>query len=269
MQSESLFISNLPPSITEADLHDLFSEVGQIDLLEVRRDPKLGGKRPGARFNLRTTVDPYEILAHYNGIKVDDQPILVTFNSPRDFRRATPQEYELSKKIAEVLQEKARQPFLQITKMTRLCSPAYVEALLELTLKVEEEGGLLVADQSRRRTAGGVFFYLGRRHISYRMQRAIFYVVGNGKKKKKGPATSDKPAKKKASKQEKQPATDRAEYAQLMTLREQLAKAQQDLEKLKAMPSEERSKGLFSATREIVNLQKQITSLLQRHPDLE
>ncbi len=56
---------------------------------------------------------------------------------------------------------------------------------------------------------------------------------------------------------------------QLSDLRQKQQSAQQRLEELKAMPQSERKSGLFSATREVVNIQKQITNLLRQYPNLD
>ncbi|MFP4323210.1 MAG: hypothetical protein ACLFTK_12220 [Anaerolineales bacterium] len=56
---------------------------------------------------------------------------------------------------------------------------------------------------------------------------------------------------------------------QLTDLRAKQQVAQQRLEELKALPQSERKSGLFSATREVVNIQKQISNLLRQYPELE
>jgi hypothetical protein len=46
--------------------------------------------------------------------------------------------------------------------------------LLEETMKVEAEGGMMTADQTRRRTAGGIYLYLAKSHLSPEDRRIIW-----------------------------------------------------------------------------------------------
>jgi hypothetical protein len=55
---------------------------------------------------------------------------------------------------------------------------------------------------------------------------------------------------------------------ELDELRAAYAAAQQQMEALKTLPANERKSGLFSATREVVNLQKQIAALTKQFPEL-
>jgi hypothetical protein len=47
--------------------------------------------------------------------------------------------------------------------------------LLDQTLRIEADGGMMVSDGSRRRTPGGVFFHLARRWLPPHERRRIFY----------------------------------------------------------------------------------------------
>lgn len=65
------------------------------------------------------------------------------------------------------------------------------------------------------------------------------------------------------------PETLQAVRQELAKLRHEYDQAQQHLEALKSQPAADRKAGLFSATREVVNLQKQIANLLRQYPQLD
>jgi hypothetical protein len=62
--------------------------------------------------------------------------------------------------IADRLGETRIGPRVQIKRIVQVLGRSQARALLEETLRVEENGGIMLPDGSRRRTPGGVFFYL-------------------------------------------------------------------------------------------------------------
>lgn len=64
------------------------------------------------------------------------------------------------------------------------------------------------------------------------------------------------------------PAALASARAELEELRRAYAQAQEQMEALKTLPANERKSGLFSATREVVNLQKQMAALTKQFPEL-
>ena len=62
--------------------------------------------------------------------------------------------------IADRLGETVTGARAQIKRIVQILGRSQARALLEETLRVEENGGIMVPDGSRRRTPGGVFFYL-------------------------------------------------------------------------------------------------------------
>jgi hypothetical protein len=77
--------------------------------------------------------------------------------------------------IAQVLGENEKRPVTTISRITEHFGAAFAQQVLEETLQVESQGGLLLSDGSRRRTLGGVFFYLVRKRISKKDTFHIFY----------------------------------------------------------------------------------------------
>jgi PHAX RNA-binding domain len=61
-----------------------------------------------------------------------------------------------------------------LAHVIEVLGPARAEALLDDTLRLAADGGVLVDNQSRRSTPGGVFFYLTRRTIPAASRRQIF-----------------------------------------------------------------------------------------------
>ena len=99
------------------------------------------------------------------------------------------------------------------------------------------------------------------------MQRKIYYVQQGKPQNKKKPLEGADAAPPAA------PIFDNESLAvarqELEQLRNEYDAAQKYLDELKAQPAEERKSGLFSATREVVNLQKQINAVLRDFPELE
>jgi hypothetical protein len=67
--------------------------------------------------------------------------------------------------IADRLGETSPQPVALIGRIVRRLGHVQAGALLDRTLAVEAEGGMLTSDGTRRRTPGGVFFALVKQHL--------------------------------------------------------------------------------------------------------
>jgi phosphorylated adapter RNA export protein len=72
----------------------------------------------------------------------------------------------------------------------------FAQAILQETLTIESQGGMMIQLGTRRRTPGGVFLYLARNKLSSYVRWAIFHPVTDAQKKKA------KKARKKLAKQE-------------------------------------------------------------------
>ena len=75
--------------------------------------------------------------------------------------------------IAAQLGETEDGPRRQIQRVVRIIGPERTLQLVQRTLDVEANGGLMLPDGSRRRTPGGVFFHLVRGSISWKEAAAI------------------------------------------------------------------------------------------------
>jgi hypothetical protein len=81
---------------------------------------------------------------------------------------------EQGQTIADTLGETESGPVEQIGRTLELLGPERVQKLVEETLKIEAEGGMLVEGGERRRTTGGVFFKLVKGNTTPEERRAIF-----------------------------------------------------------------------------------------------
>jgi hypothetical protein len=85
--------------------------------------------------------------------------------------------------IATALGETEDIPVRQIGQVLEALGEERTKALLEQTLSIEQQGGLMVPDGSRRRSPGGVFFHLVRQELPRDAKQRIFYTQGDGKPK--------------------------------------------------------------------------------------
>lgn len=102
-----------------------------------------------------------------------------------------PTEYEqreaITAQIAEQLGESGDHPLRQIRNLVRLAGEEFTLNLLQETLDIEAQGGMMTGDGARRRTPGGVFFYLARQQAPPEVKKKVFPPPRRKKKKKKPP----------------------------------------------------------------------------------
>ena len=266
-----LYVANIVPSLSVEEVQEIFADVGTVQESESLINQRTQEPKNAMRVLLETDRTVSEIVDQLTGVLVADQPLYITTMKPGEELLDSDEAYEVTKEISEQLGETEKLPMSQINRMARFTGRPFVETLLEEALQVEDAGGMMTSDGTRRRTIGGVFFYLARRRLSYKMQRAIYYV----QQKKKGEGKNNESS-----------VPDGAEHAppaapvvdaetleearkELDQLRNEYDIAQKNLEELKAQPAEDRKSGLFSATREVVNLQKQINAVLKDFPELD
>ena len=93
---------------------------------------------------------------------------------------------QLAKDIAAKLNEEKSHAIRKIDLLIKLVGEDFVNSLLEETLSVEAQGGLMTVDGSRQRSSGGVFLYLAKGRVSPELRKRIFPFP---KKKKNKAAT--------------------------------------------------------------------------------
>ncbi|MEL6150384.1 MAG: phosphorylated adapter RNA export RNA-binding domain-containing protein [Chloroflexota bacterium] len=78
------------------------------------------------------------------------------------------------KRLAEQLQETDEKPVGQIERIIEHCGLDFAEFMVENTLTIEKNGGIMTANGQRRRTVGGVFFNLVRHSVPEDLREKIF-----------------------------------------------------------------------------------------------
>lgn len=67
------------------------------------------------------------------------------------------------------LDETQRIPQTRIKEIVCILGCDKVKNLMQETLRIEQQGGMLTFDQSKRRTPGGVFFFLCKRYYRHQL----------------------------------------------------------------------------------------------------
>lgn len=85
-----------------------------------------------------------------------------------------PHEWKAANEIADLLNETEKQSRRQIVFVVKDMGLEFAQAILQETLAIEAEGGMMLPDGSRRRTPGGVFFKLVRNRVPPKIRYQIF-----------------------------------------------------------------------------------------------
>jgi RNA recognition motif-containing protein len=289
-----LYLSNMPPAMTEEQIRDLLSDFGTIDEIEILEAMSAEGLPTSAAYivlkdkevanQVRQQFAAYDLMGHRLAVS--------PASPPKEVTAATDEEREVAERIADTLQETQENARHQILDIVRFCGITFAEKLLEEALIIDSGDGLLIPGTDRRRTVGGTFFKLSKDRMASKVRWFIFRPPERKKEKKekKEQAPGEQPANKKnkQAKQEKaskkqppapaavaapapaqvEPALSPEEAQQkLAELQTALQAAQANLAALKSGPTAKQA-GLFSAMKQVVELQKQVDNLLKAHPDL-
>ena len=85
-----------------------------------------------------------------------------------------PHEWKAANDIADLLNETEKQSRRQIVFVIKDMGLEFAQAILQETLAIEAQGGMMLPDGSRRRTPGGVFFKLVRDRVPPKIRYQIF-----------------------------------------------------------------------------------------------
>ena len=165
--------------------------------------------------------------------------------------------------IMEVLGETKRIPRMMIERIIRLRGVEFAQALLEETLKIESEGGMMTLDGSRRRTTGGVYFRLARQQLAGKDKQYVFYTLYPGQKKKKrktdaAEKNNEQPESEDQPKPEKQDSPQQKPEAKV-----QVESAQPE-PKPELKPDPEAKQQEIAESPEMIQLRKQADELRQK-----
>jgi RNA recognition motif-containing protein len=82
-----IFVGNLPFSIGEAELRQLFEQKGAVEALTVMRDTDTGRSRGFAFVEMTTEEDAQKAIAELNAYSVDGRNLTVNEAKPKPERR--------------------------------------------------------------------------------------------------------------------------------------------------------------------------------------
>lgn len=105
-------------------------------------------------------------------------------------RPVTPEVKAAAAQISDQLGESEWGPRKLIEAVVDLCGLEFAQQLVEESLRIESEGGMMVANEERKRTLGGIFFYLARGRMPIETRKIIFPPHNLKPKKKKKPGMS-------------------------------------------------------------------------------
>lgn len=291
-----LYLSNMPPAMTEEQIRDLFSDLGELSEIDILETTSPEGLPTNAAYMVVDEAFISSAKERFNGYELMGRRLAICPASPpKSMEPPSDQEKEVAERIAEQLQETDANAKRQILDVVRFCGAPFAEKLLEEAARVEEAGGLLIPGTEQRRTIGGVFFKLVKDRMSSKIRWFIFRPPERKKEKSKDQPQGDQQAAPKKEKQAKQPKQEKAAKKQspaapppapivpppppepaisledaqqkLAELQPALQEAQAHLAALKAGPAAKQA-GLFSAMKQVVEIQREIDSLLKVHPSL-
>ncbi len=93
---------------------------------------------------------------------------------PEEEQEEQAQRSHLALQIADQLGETEPEPRYTIRLSLLLLGRVRVQALVDKTLAIEADGGMITSDGTRRRTSGGVFFHLLRKACNKEQREQLF-----------------------------------------------------------------------------------------------
>lgn len=170
-----LYISNFPKDVTEEEISQLLTPIGEIARLQIFWDEKINC--PYALVEMVKEKDATKARNSLNGTIIRGYYLAVVPYAVDVRDKLNAKQQAILEMIANALGEKDEVPMRQLRTLIMLCGTNFAEALLKETEEIEAREGIMTSDGARRRTKGGVFFYLAR----YRMPRTIRSIIYNRK----------------------------------------------------------------------------------------
>lgn len=168
----TLYVANLPPSATEAQLRELFGPYGDVTSVEFGVEDRFDARY--ALVTMATEKTANKASRGLNGHQLDDHILAI---SPPDVdlsKDLMPKQRKAAEALAAELQETEKVPVRQIHAIVQLCGDSFAEAVLKEADEVQARGGLMTSDGERQRTRGGVFFFLARARMAPPARRIVF-----------------------------------------------------------------------------------------------
>ncbi len=272
-----VFVTNLPLTTTEDDVQALFGQAGEVVGVKLVRDQQTGEYKGFGFVHMVDDEAAQLAIQMLNNFEYEGQKILVRESRPQ---RTKKEKMDARRKFAEELADKLNETNpkarFQLRRIVESQGRTFAQKLLDETLRIEEEGGMMTLDGSRRRTIGGVFLFLAWQRVPDTVRNKIFpdrarlkkraeqkqrENNGEGSFENEGADEPDVPAAPSA------PAIPPAELqAKLTELREAEQAAEKKVEDIRARRA---PGGLFSALKDVAEIKNQINALLKEFPGLE
>jgi RNA recognition motif-containing protein len=260
--SKVLYITNLPPTLTDDELLALLSEAGEVQDLQVERDPETQAMK-AARFIMQDSKK-IAVVQQLNGRALDGRRVAISFSDFLLDSKRTKAVQECAQQLTQHLHEES-EALPRIERIARYCGIEFARAIADEAVEIEAQGGLMTYDGTRRRTLGGVFFQLVRKRVSPPVYKELFYFKpkrpkGNPAQQKNQAAPALPPAPKPIKILSPEV---REQFTQLQS---QLNEAQQQIDEMRKSPGKQAK--VFSALKNVVDIQKQIDAMVKEYPDL-
>ena len=84
---KNIFVGNLPFSVGEEQLQELFGQKGTVDSVTVMRDAYTGRSRGFAFVNMATEEEAHKAIEELNGYSLDERNLTVNEARPKPQRR--------------------------------------------------------------------------------------------------------------------------------------------------------------------------------------
>lgn len=84
--SVKLYVGNLPFSISEGDLTDLFAQSGQVDSAQIVMDRETGRSRGFGFVEMNTREAAEAAISQFNGYEMSGRPLVVNEARPKESR---------------------------------------------------------------------------------------------------------------------------------------------------------------------------------------
>jgi len=105
-------------------------------------------------------------------------------------RVVAPEIKAVAAQISDQLGEAEWGPRKLIEAVVDLCGVEFAQQLLDESLRIDADGGMMVVNEERKRTLGGIFFYLARGRMPLETRKIVFPPHNLKAKKKKKPGMS-------------------------------------------------------------------------------
>ena len=84
--TKRLYVGNLPYSVTEDDLRDLFNQVGEVETLTIITDRETGRSKGFGFVEMATEELAQTAITRFNGYSLDNRSLTVNEAKPREER---------------------------------------------------------------------------------------------------------------------------------------------------------------------------------------